>query len=66
MGEILTSREVAERLKVPERALAKGRAYPSESTPPYIKWGRRVRYDWDEVQAWLKTRARGGTGEKKG
>jgi hypothetical protein len=58
MGEILTPRELAERLKVPERALAKGRAYPSEATPPYIKLGRRVRYDWDEVQRWLVARTR--------
>jgi hypothetical protein len=66
MSEYLTEEELAERLKLKPSTLRTGRSRRTKDTIPYIRLGNRVRYDWDVVQAWLKTRARGGTDEAQG
>ncbi|WP_200393118.1 hypothetical protein [Roseibacillus ishigakijimensis] len=46
--EILTKKELAQRLRVSERKIEMSKDIPS------IRWGRSVRYDWNDVLAYLK------------
>lgn len=50
-SELLTTEEVAARLKVSPKTLSKWRT--RGTGPPYFKVGRCVRYQWEAVQAWL-------------
>jgi hypothetical protein len=58
MSEFLTEQELAERLKMRVSTLRTSRSRQTAETIPYLKIGSLVRYDWDEVQAWLKARIR--------
>ena len=53
----LTQHELAELLQLPERTLEDWRL--TGSGPPYMKLGRHVRYDIEDVLAWAKERRRG-------
>ncbi|GAA2012820.1 hypothetical protein GCM10009739_26690 [Microbacterium ulmi] len=54
---LLTSREVADLLRVPLRTVEDWRV--TRSGPPWLKLGRHVRYDRDELLAWVKERRHG-------
>ena len=60
---LLTAAELAERLNVPAKwPLEQARA----GNMPHLKLGRYVRFDWDEVAAWLESlKAGGGPGFRK-
>lgn len=47
---LLTIREVAELLAVTERHI---RRLVHERRIPYVKWGHLIRFDPDEIAAWL-------------
>lgn len=47
-----TQAEIAEMLQVPERTLEDWRL--TRHGPPYLKLGRHVRYDPDDVYAWAR------------
>jgi len=47
----LTQHELAELLRLPERTLEDWRL--THSGPPYLKLGRHVRYDVQDVLAWV-------------
>jgi predicted DNA-binding transcriptional regulator AlpA len=47
----LTQRELAELLRMPERTLEDWRLM--QTGPPYIKLGRLVRYDVQDVLTWV-------------
>jgi excisionase family DNA binding protein len=49
---LLTIAEVAERLGVSVRHV---RRLVHERRIPYIKWGHLLRFDPDEVEAWIST-----------
>jgi excisionase family DNA binding protein len=49
---LLTAREVAERLTVPESWV---RAETRAGRMPALELGRYRRYEWDAVVAWLET-----------
>ena len=53
----LTQREVAELLRLPVRTVEDWRL--TRSGPPYLKLGRHVRYDRDELLAWIGERRHG-------
>ena len=53
----LTQHEVAELLRVPERTLEDWRL--THSGPPYLKLGRHVRYDLQDVLTWVKEHRHG-------
>jgi excisionase family DNA binding protein len=53
----LTQREVAEQLRLPVRTVEDWRL--TRSGPPYLKLGRHVRYDRDELLAWIGERRHG-------
>ena len=52
--------ELAEEIVVPERTLAQWR-YLGKG-PAFIKVGKHVRYRRSDVEAWLDSQTRGGTG----
>jgi excisionase family DNA binding protein len=52
MDELLTQKELAEFLKITEMTLYRWR----KEGMPYIKAGKQVRYEKEEVLKWLKTR----------
>lgn len=52
LGAIGTAKEVAQFLGISEQSLAQDRA--RGVGPAYIKHGRRVRYRWADVEAYLK------------
>lgn len=47
--ELLTKKELARRLRVSERKIE------LDQTLPRIRWGRTVRFDWNEVLEFLKS-----------
>lgn len=53
----LTQADVAALLGVPERTLEGWRV--TQSGPPWLKLGRHVRYDRDDVLAWARGTRRG-------
>ena len=53
----LTQAEVACLLGVPERTLEGWRL--TKSGPPWLKLGRHVKYDGDDVLAWAREQRRG-------
>ena len=46
--ELLTKKELAKRLRVSERKIE------LDTDLPCIRWGRTVRFDWQEVVAFLR------------
>jgi excisionase family DNA binding protein len=48
----LTAREVAELLRLPLRTVEDWRL--THSGPPYVKLGRHIRYERDELHAWIR------------
>jgi excisionase family DNA binding protein len=48
----LTAREVAELLRLPLRTVEDWRL--TRTGPPYVKLGRHVRYDRDELHEWIR------------
>jgi predicted DNA-binding transcriptional regulator AlpA len=58
MNEILTPAQVAERLQVKPTWVyeqTRDRAGVRNSDPfPYIKLGRYLRFDWEDVSNWLE------------
>ena len=59
MSELLTSREVAELLRVSKPTLARWRAL--EQGPPFIQIEGSIRYPREAVDKWLADRTLGGT-----
>jgi excisionase family DNA binding protein len=53
----LTQQELAEMLRLPERTLEDWRL--TRTGPPYLKFGRHVRYDLHDVLAWAKEHRHG-------
>jgi excisionase family DNA binding protein len=54
---LLDAKELAERLNVPANwPLEQARA----GTIPHVRLGRYVRFQWDDVAAWLETVKAGG------
>jgi len=47
-AELLTKKELARRLRVSERKIE------LDTAMPRIRWGRTVRFDWQEVVRFLK------------
>ena len=47
-GELITKKEVAQRLRISPRKIELDQDWPS------VRFGRTVRYDWGEVIAYLK------------
>jgi excisionase family DNA binding protein len=58
---LLTITEVAERLGVDVRHV---RRLVHERRIPYIKWGHLLRFDPDELTAWIDTYRHGPTGHR--
>jgi predicted DNA-binding transcriptional regulator AlpA len=52
----LTPRELAELSGLREGTLAAWRARKTPGSPPYVKFGRLVRYRESDVAAWLSQR----------
>ena len=48
----LTQHELAELLRLPERTLEDWRL--THAGPPYLKLGRHVRYEVEDVLAWVR------------
>ena len=59
MSELLTSREVAELLRVSKPTLARWRSL--EQGPPFIQIEGSIRYPREAVDKWLADRTLGGT-----
>lgn len=59
---LATPREVAEFRRTTERALAQERYMGTG--PKFIKLGRRVFYDWQDVYAWVDANAMQRTGQE--
>jgi predicted DNA-binding transcriptional regulator AlpA len=55
--QFLTQNELAELLRLPERTLEDWRL--THTGPPYLKLGRHVRYDVQDVLAWAKEHRHG-------
>jgi predicted DNA-binding transcriptional regulator AlpA len=55
--QFLTQHEVAEMLRLPERTLEDWRL--THSGPPYLKLGRHVRYDVQDVLTWVQEHRHG-------
>ena len=53
----LTQQELAEMLRLPERTLEDWRL--THTGPSYLKLGRHVRYDLQDVLAWAREHRRG-------
>ncbi|WP_233205775.1 AlpA family transcriptional regulator [Cryobacterium sp. Y82] len=53
----LTQRELSELLRMPERTLEDWRLM--QTGPPYIKLGRLVRYDVQDVLTWVREHRHG-------
>ncbi len=53
-GDLLGSEKAAERIGVSPSTLAKMRCYGNG--PPYFKVGKFVRYDSNDVDAWMRSR----------
>lgn len=49
--QLATPEEVADFLRIPEPRLAQDRYYGVG--PKFVKYGRRVRYRWSDVHAWV-------------
>jgi hypothetical protein len=47
-GELITKKELAQRLRISTRKIELDPHWPS------VRFGRTVRYDWGEVMAYLK------------
>ena len=60
----LLPRDVAERLNVPEHVLKRLRI--EGGGPPYVKFGRLVRYPEPALEAWIAGRLRSSTREPAG
>ena len=59
-SQILTLKEVAERLKVSERWVYEKSRRRSQNPLPVIRIGRYLRFDWVSVSAWLHRQTTGG------
>lgn len=57
-SQILTLKEVAERLKVSERFIYEKTRRRSQNPLPVIRMGRYLRFDWTSVSAWLRQQER--------
>ena len=57
-SQILTLKEVAERLKVSERWVYEKTRRRSQNPLPTIRIGRYLRFNWISVSAWLHQRER--------
>ena len=56
--QILTLKEVAERLKVSERFIYEKTRRRSQNPMPCFRIGRYLRFDWTRVSAWLRQQER--------
>lgn len=59
VDDLLTARQVASWLAVTEGALAQRRH--RGGGPPYLKWGRSIRYVKADVEDWIATLRRSET-----
>jgi excisionase family DNA binding protein len=57
-SQILTLKEVAERLKVSERWVYEKSRRRCQNPLPTIRIGRYLRFDWTSVSAWLRQQER--------
>ena len=61
--EYLTVRELAARSKISASTWNKRRLRGGAETPPFLKVGAKVLYNWPVVQTWLESRTRRSTSE---
>jgi predicted DNA-binding transcriptional regulator AlpA len=61
--DIIDTDELARRTGTSATIWAKRRMQGGDTTPPYLKLGRSVRYSWADVQAWLDAQKRQSTSE---
>jgi hypothetical protein len=59
MKKLIDGRAVADTLGIPEHTLANWRW--RGVGPPYLKVGKHVRYDPDQLEAWVAQQSRGGS-----
>lgn len=57
-GNLLTTQEVAEKLRVSVSSVVGWRINQKRGGPPFIKVGHHVRYDATELDKWLKAQSR--------
>ena len=60
MGDFLTSKDVADMLKVSEATLSRWRAADPLQGPPFVKIEGSIRYPREAMQRWLDERTLGG------
>lgn len=53
-GELLTTEQVAEKIKVSVRYLVQLRIKKKSGGPKFLKFGHLVRYDANEIERWLQ------------
>jgi predicted DNA-binding transcriptional regulator AlpA len=63
MEIFLSTSELAQRTGISPVTWARRRMQGGDSTPPFLKVGRSVRYKWSEVEAWLQKQERHSTSE---
>jgi hypothetical protein len=61
--EVIDTEELARRTHTGVTTWAKRRMLGEPHTPPFLKFGRSVRYRWADVCAWMDTRQRNSTSE---
>ena len=61
MKQYLDIAELAERLRIKPSTLY---AWAAQGTIPYLKLGRLLRFDPDEIEAWLRDHRRNGVPER--
>jgi predicted DNA-binding transcriptional regulator AlpA len=63
MTALLTQREAASVLRLSERTLERSRV--TGDGPPFVKAGRRVLYRPADIDAWIASRVRTSTSERR-
>jgi hypothetical protein len=53
---LLNTDEAAKFLNVSRVTLARARAYGKPQGPPFIRWGRTIRYELDDLLAFVEAR----------
>jgi excisionase family DNA binding protein len=55
-GQLLTSSELADRLRISPQTLARWRGLPDLNGLRFVKVGDQIRYRADDVEAWISSR----------
>jgi excisionase family DNA binding protein len=65
-SDILTTEELAQRLKVPLSYIYEKQRPKHKNPIPTMKIGRYLRFDWAEVSAWLKSTSTAAPKSRRG